>query len=124
MLNVFKTFCGKWGLKPNLLKTKILVLRRGGIIKRNGKWFYSGKIIECVQKYKYLGLFFTTTHIWSLAKRTLAAQANKALGMIYMNNYKCNGLPHKSYLNIFDKTILPILLYMVQKFGALNTLIK
>ena len=31
--------------------------------------------------------------------------------MLYMYNYKCNGLPHEMYLNIFDKMILPILLY-------------
>ena len=63
------------------------------------------------KKYKYLGLFFTTTLSWSLTKRSLAAQANKALGMLYVYNYKCNGLPHEIYLNIFDKIILPILLY-------------
>ena len=82
MLNILKKFCDKWGLKLNLLKTKILVFRRGGIVKRNEKWFYGGKIIVCVKQYKYLGSFFTTTLSWSLAKRTLAAQANKALGML------------------------------------------
>ena len=44
-------FCDKWGLKLNLLKTKILVFRRGGIVKRNEKWLYGGKIIECVKQY-------------------------------------------------------------------------
>ena len=39
MLNVLKMFCDKWGLKLNLLKTKTLVFRRGGIVKRNKKWF-------------------------------------------------------------------------------------
>ena len=80
-------------------------------MKRNKKWFYGGKKNECVEQYKYLGLFFTTTLSWSLAKRTLAAQAKKALGMLYMYNYKCNGLPHEISLNIFDNMILPILLY-------------
>ena len=65
----------------------------------------------------YLGLFFTTTLSWSLSKRTLAAQANKALGMLSMYNYKCNGLPHEMYLNIFDKMILPILLYGSEIWG-------
>ena len=40
MLNVLKMFCDKWGLKLNLLKTKILVFRRGGIVKQNEKWSY------------------------------------------------------------------------------------
>ena len=37
MLNVLKMFCDKWDLKLNLLKTKILVFRRGGIVKQNEK---------------------------------------------------------------------------------------
>ena len=117
MLNVLKKFCDKWGLKLNLLKTKILVFRRGGIVKRNEKLFYGEKIFECVKQYKYLGLFSTTTLSRSPAKRTLDAQANKALGMLYMYNYKCNGLPHEMYLNIFDKMILPILLYGSEIWG-------
>ena len=51
MLNVLKMFCDKWGLKLNLLKTKILVFRRGGIVKRNEKWFYGGKKKINVKKY-------------------------------------------------------------------------
>ena len=57
MLNVFKMFCDKWSLKLNLLKTKILVFRRGGIVKRNEKWFYGGKKIECVKKLNILDYF-------------------------------------------------------------------
>ena len=34
-----------------------------------------------------------------------------------MYNYKCNGLPHEMYLNIFDKMILPILLYSSEIWG-------
>ena len=74
------------------------------------------EIIECVKQYKYLG-FFITTFSWSMSKMTLAAQANKALGMLYMYNYKCKGLPHEMYLNIFDKMILPILLYGSEIWG-------
>ena len=37
--------------------------------------------------------------------------------MLYMYNYKCNGLPHEMYLNIFDKMILPILLYSSEILG-------
>ena len=76
LLNVLKKCCDKWGLKLNLLKTKILVFRRGGIVKRNKKWYNGEKIIQSVKQYEYLGLFFTTTLSRSLSKRTVAAQAN------------------------------------------------
>ena len=86
-------------------------------MKSNEKWFYGEKLIECVKQYKYLGIFFTTSLSWSLTKETLAAQARKALGMVYMYNYKCNGLPHGIYLEMFDKMILPILLYGSEIWG-------
>ena len=57
MLNVLKMFCDKWGLKLNLLRTKILVFRRGGIVKRNEKWFYGGKKIICVKNINILDYF-------------------------------------------------------------------
>ena len=40
--------------------------------------------------------------------------------MLYMYNYKCNGLPNEIYLNIFDKMIvlLPILQYGSEIWGV------
>ena len=43
----------------NLLKTKIIVLRNGGILKQMEKWYYKGEIIDTVPFYKYLGVYFT-----------------------------------------------------------------
>jgi len=117
MLNVLEQFCKKWGLIVNLTKTKILVFRRGGIVKNTEKWFYGGEKVECVKEYKYLGMFFTTKLSWSLAKQTLASQACKALNMLYMYNYKCGGIPPRLYLGMFDKMIVPIILYGSEIWG-------
>ena len=34
MINVFENYCHKWGMYVNLTKTKIMVFRRGGILKK------------------------------------------------------------------------------------------
>ena len=63
----------------------LVVFRRGGIVKNIEKWYFKGKEIEVVSMYKYLGLIFTPKLNWSVARKTLASQANKALaGLLYV----------------------------------------
>ena len=39
-IDTISRFCDCTGLKLNIFKTKIVVFRRGGIVKENEKWFY------------------------------------------------------------------------------------
>lgn len=117
MINVLENYCKLWGLTLNLLKTKIIVFRRGGIVKCNEKWHYDGKEIEVVSSYKYLGVFFTTKLKWSLTLRTLSAQASKALGLLYQYHYKCGGLPLHVAVKLFETMIIPIMLYSSEVWG-------
>jgi hypothetical protein len=41
-------YCGDWNLKCNLKKTKILVFKKGGKLKKNEKWFIYDQLIEVV----------------------------------------------------------------------------
>ena len=50
-------------MKVNIDKTKIIVSRRGGIVKQNEKWLLNDKPVEVVSHYKYLGMTFTYFHI-------------------------------------------------------------
>jgi hypothetical protein len=45
MLNTLYCYTEKWKLCANINKTKIVVFRKGGIVKENEKWFYKlGKL--------------------------------------------------------------------------------
>ena len=79
--------------------------------------FFKGKEIEVVSMYKYLGLIFTPKLNWSVARKTLASQANKALGLLYMYNKRCGGLPVNINCELFDQIVLPILLYGAEIWG-------
>jgi hypothetical protein len=92
VINVLEFFCCKWGLKINMSKTKVIVFRRGGIIKANEKWYFNGNEIEVVPHYKYLGIVFSSMLCWSKAVNTLCSQANKAIYMLYNLNAKVGGL--------------------------------
>ena len=111
MIDVLGQFCEKWAMIVNLTKTEILVFRRGGCSKQNEKWYYNEGKIEVVSSYKYLEIFFTSKLKWPQAKRSLAAQARKAIFLIKQVHYKCGFLPFSTAMNLFDKMITPILLY-------------
>ena len=48
IINLLSTYCDDWGLQVNLEKTKIMVFRNGGVLKKNESWFFKGNKIEIV----------------------------------------------------------------------------
>lgn len=117
MIDVLSKFCDDWGLSVNMDKTKILVFRRGGRIKKNEVWFYKGVKIDIVPHYKYVGVLVSSFLSWSLATKTLSLQGTKALNILNCYGKKCNGLPVKCAFELFDRMILPILLYGSEIWG-------
>ena len=77
----------------NLIKTTIMVFRRCGVLRKNKQWSYKGGKNEVVSRYKYLGIFFCTKLKLSLAKQTIATQAQKAKLCLKRLQYKCGFLP-------------------------------
>jgi len=45
------TFCQIWGLKVNTDKSKIVVFRNGGYLKKSERWYWEGKILQTVTYY-------------------------------------------------------------------------
>jgi exonuclease III len=109
-------FCDKYGMSINLEKTMIIVFRRGGIIKDSEKWFYKGDRIKTVSAYKYLGVFFTPKLSWSLARSTLAQQAEKAM-FVLLKFVRSANLDVKNAMFLFDRMISPILCYGAEVWG-------
>ena len=93
MINVLAEYCRLWSLIVNLCKTKIVVFRRGGKLERSEKWYFNGKKMDVVSSYQYLGIIFSIKLKWALAKKTLAAQARKAIGLFSRYHYRCGYLP-------------------------------
>jgi hypothetical protein len=116
-INEIHNFCIKYGMSVNLKKTKIIVFRNGGKIRKNERWFFGGEKIECVAIYKYLGFLFSSRLKWNKATEQLALQAQKALFKIYKLEKMCQGLSVKTYFELFDKMVVPILCYGSEVWG-------
>ena len=70
MIDVLESYCCKWNMLVNLIQTKIMVFRRGGVLRKNEQWFYKGEKIAFVSRYKYMGIFFSTKLKCSISQNT------------------------------------------------------
>ena len=66
---------------------------------------YKNSELECVPNYKYLGIYFTASGTFSLAKNELYKKALKA----FFKLRKDLNPGIKTSINVFDHTIKPIL---------------
>lgn len=110
-------FCSQWSMDVNIDKTKIIVFRNGGTVRRNEQWRFKGMNIDIVPFYKYLGVMFTSKLCWTKAQDTLAAQASKTVHFIQQACHHFKRMPYNIYWHLFDKMVLPILTYGAEVWG-------
>ena len=116
-LNVLETYCNRWKLTVNKDKTKVIVFRKGGILRRDLKFYYQGQELEIVTSFSYLGITFTAGGSFSNAQVTLSGQAQKAIFKLNSYLYHFSDLTPKHVLNLFDKLVTPILNYGSEVWG-------
>ena len=116
-INCIERFCLSVGMHLNLLKTKIIVYRNGGVLKQIEKWFYMREVVDVVSFYKYLGIYFTLKLIWSKTKDVLALQASMAVFKIFQYQYQFGQFCPKDIFKLFDSIVKPFLCYGSEIWG-------
>ena len=76
-LNCMFQYCQKWKLSVNTQKTKVMIFRKGGILRRNETFKYGDYELEVLSKFSYLGIVFTTGGAFTEAQQALTGQALK-----------------------------------------------
>ena len=117
-LNAFKNYCDTWKLTVNVLKTKIVIFGSGKTSKRL-RFTFGTHELEITNAYKYLGILLSKSGSFIAAKKNIAEQANKALFSL-IKKIRILNLPQDLQLDLFDKTIKPILLYGSEIWGFGN----
>ena len=74
-LNILEAYCDRLNLTVNIAKTKVVVFRKGGRLPTQ----FKGSNIEIVNKFCYLGIFFTSGGSSFETQKTLSGQALKAI---------------------------------------------
>ena len=102
-------YCDEWCLEVNLDKSKVLIFNKTGKLYTTS-FTYKGRKLECVKEYKYLGVTFCASGIFSSASSELYKKALK--GVFKLKSIFGTDYPNVNVaLHIFDHTIKPILTY-------------
>ena len=109
-LNKFEEYCTQWGLEVNLSKTKTMIFNRSGKIPKNIVFTFSGKPIEMVNKFKYLGTILSASGSVRAAQESLLSSGRKAYFSSQKMLFKFDFDPNLS-IELFSKLIVPIITY-------------
>ena len=80
--NCMYQYCQKWKLSVNTQKSKVMVFRKGGMLRRNTHFYYGEHELEIVSKFTYLGIVFSTGGAFTEAQQALPGQFLKAIFML------------------------------------------
>ena len=117
-LDSLYAYCNKWALNVNTDKTKIIIFSKG--IKRKYNPFKFGdKDIEVVRDYVYLGTTFNYNGSFTKAQLKQSRQARKATFAI-ITKIKQLDLTFETAIELFERMILPVLLYGSEIWGYEN----
>ena len=118
-LNAAYSYCNLWKLKINIDKTKIIRFsKRRSSIDPPVFWINNERV-EVVENYTYLGTIFTFNGKFKNAINKQMLQAQRALFAIKSKKDTYN-LPVDIVFDLFDKMIMPILLYGCEIWGYEN----
>ncbi len=126
MLNVLQTWCQKWRMRVNVRKTKVVHFRTVSQDRTPYKFSFNDDLVECVDKYKYLGIILDEHLDFNTTASVLAGSANRALGSIYTKFNKLKGLGFNTFSTLYHSGVAPILDYCsgvwgYQNHGQINT---
>ena len=113
-LDMYSSYCRQWKLDINYDKTKIMVFARG----RTANFIFTinGIQLEVISDFKYLGILFCRSGSFSAAKRYIANQATRAMFSL-LKKARDLLLPIDLQIELFQKTVKPILLYGCEVWG-------
>ena len=114
-LNAAYSYCKKWKLTVNVDKTKIVIFSRGRVTK-HFDFTFNGERVDVVDEYIYLGVLFNYNGLYAKAISKQISQARKAM-FSFLTKARRLLLPIDVVIDLFDKCVVPILLYGCEIWG-------
>ena len=115
-LEELQSYCEKWKLTVNEDKTKIMCITWGRYRNQMYDFIYNGKKLECVEEFTYLGIVFTKKGLTSKTVTSRETASKKAM-FAFLSRCKKNRLPIDVQLDVFNKTVVPCMLYGAEMWG-------
>lgn len=121
-LDILEKYCKDWCLEINTSKTKVVIFNESGHLI-NEKFTLENSHLECVNKYKYLGIIMSSCGSFKEARSDLYDKALKASFKLF-KDLNSTQPPIKTFLHLFDHMIKPIALYSCEIWGTLTSRIQ
>ena len=121
-LQLLEDYCQRWKLTVNTKKTKIMVFRKQGRLRKNVAFYYNQERLEIVDSFSYLGIVFTTGGSFNMTFETLSGQGLKAMYKLNRELIRFPGLTIQEKLELFDKLVYPVLNYGSEIWGLNESL--
>ena len=113
-------YCDLWDLKVNIDKTQIIIFSRGKV-RLYPVFKLGSQTVKVVDEYVYLGTTFNFNGTFSKAKKKQINQARKAMFSLLTKSRRLS-LPVDIQCELFEKIVLPILLYGSEVWGHTDLL--
>ena len=115
-LNLANEYCGKWNLKLNPQKCKIVIFSRGKV-RKFPNFTIGNHDIEVMPSFSYLGIKFNYNNKMTIPQKDIVDRASRAMFAL-IKKAKCKNIPLDTMLFLFNKTIIPILTYGSEIWGG------
>eukprot|EP00745_Piridium_sociabile_P044188 TRINITY_DN9210_c0_g1_i1.p1 TRINITY_DN9210_c0_g1~~TRINITY_DN9210_c0_g1_i1.p1 ORF type:complete len:408 (+),score=9.52 TRINITY_DN9210_c0_g1_i1:2081-3304(+) len=110
-LNVLKHEADRLFLKVNLDKTNVMVFRKGGHLSRHEKWHYGTDEINVTNRYKYLGVLFTTKLSMKSTVEEVCRKGKKGIIEILRCLRRLGSIDSSIFWKLFGAQIEPMVTY-------------
>ncbi|XP_039276148.1 uncharacterized protein LOC120349696 [Nilaparvata lugens] len=117
MINNLERYCEMWNLKVNLDKSKIMVFRNGGKLAGCEKWTFKNEQIECVNRYKYLGVVLTPTLNFEAHLKEKSDKAKLAVNLAWRGLLNSDNIDFTAKCKWFKACARAVLCYGAQVWG-------
>ena len=117
MLDIAEEWTRVWGLAVNVDKTNVVHFRPVCVPRSMTQFKIGEKLVQVVDRYKYLGLVFGEFLDYGLMAKSVSMAAHRALGLLIAKDKAQGGMPVHIFTRLYDTLVQPIIDYGVAIWG-------
>jgi hypothetical protein len=116
LLTRMHEYCKKWKLTVNVPKTKIVIFssKRQPPPLDHHKFMYDGQTIECVNKFKYVGVWFYRSGLARDTFTDILSSSRQAMYMCMGRVTRLGPIPPRLKIALFNAYVRPVMLYCTE----------
>jgi hypothetical protein len=116
-INLLRKYFMNLGLTINVVKTQVVIFRRGGKLQSGLNFRYGEEPILIVSEYIYLGVTFSSSCLFRRAAEAAKTKGMKALGSLWPLFYRGKVNSWEVHKKLFESMVSSAVLYSSQVWG-------